>query len=397
MVRKYQNASYEIKELYSIGLWCIFEKTEQMRYRRMPIEIESPEGYGYENIEFNLSESSYTDQRLDELGISVQDLLLYYGDHKGKPELRELIAADNNVSADDVLITPGAAPALFIAATALLDKGDHIVVAKSNYATNIETPKALGARVSFLPMRFENRYALNPDELDDLVTPGTKLLSLTYPHNPTGTMIDEETLRNIITLTVRKNTRLLLDETYREMSFSRKLPVAAGLSERAISVGSMSKSFGLPGIRIGWMICKDKQLMETFLAAKEQILITNSVVDEEIAYRYLLNKEKLFKPVMETIWSNFLILKKFMENQMQLEWVEPGGGCVCFPRIKKDIPIDTDRFYEHLLNKYSTYTGRGHWFEEDGRYMRLGYSWEKPEKLIKGLSNILKAIDDIRQ
>jgi aspartate/methionine/tyrosine aminotransferase len=175
------------------------------------------------------------------------------------------------------------------------------------------------------------------------------------------------------------------------------LPAAAALSERAISVGSMSKSFGLPGIRIGWIICKDKQLMETFLAAKEQILITNSVVDEEIAYRYLLNKENLFRPVMENILSNFLIMKNFMTHQTQLEWVEPKGGCVCFPRIKKDIPIDTDRFYEHLLYKYNTYTGPGHWFEEDGRHMRIGYSWEKPEKLIKGLSNILKAIDDIRQ
>jgi aspartate/methionine/tyrosine aminotransferase len=210
-------------------------------------------------------------------------------------------------------------------------------------------------------------------------------------------MIDEEALREIITLTETKNSTLLLDETYREMSFNRKLPAAAAISERAISVGSMSKSFGLPGIRIGWMICKDKQLMETFLAAKEQILITNSVVDEEIAYRYLLNKEKLFKPVMQNILNNFLVVKNFMENQTQLEWVEPCGGCVCFPRIKKDIPIDTDRFYERLLNKYRTYTGRGHWFEEDGRYMRIGYSWEKPEKLIKGLSNILKAIDDVVQ
>ena len=109
-------------------------------------------------------------------------------------------------------------------------------------------------------------------------------------------MIDEETLRQIIEMIEGKNSWLLFDETYREMSFTSKLPVAASLSDRVISVGSMSKSFGLPGIRIGWLICRDKQLMETFLAAKEQILITNSVVDEEIAYRYLLNKEKILVP-----------------------------------------------------------------------------------------------------
>ena len=367
-----------------------------MFYRRMPIEIEAPEAYGYENIECNLSESSYTDQRLYGLGISIEDLLLYYGDHSGKPALRELIASGNQLIADDVLITPGAAPALFITATALLEKDDHIVVAKSNYATNIETPRAIGARVSFLAMRFENNYALDLDELDALITPDTKLVSLTYPHNPTGAMISEETLQQIIRIVEKKNSMLLLDETYREMSYVKKLPVAAALSPRVISVGSMSKSFGLPGIRIGWMICRDQRLMETFLAAKEQILITNSVVDEEIAYRYLLNKEKLFEPVKKTILSNFEILKNFMLHQELLEWVEPGGGCVCFPRIKKEIQIDTDRFYEKLLRVYSTYVGRGHWFEEDGRYMRIGYSWDKPEKLIKGLSNIQRAIEETR-
>ncbi len=368
-----------------------------MHYRRMPIEIEAPEGYGYENIECNLSESSFSDQRLGALGISLENLLLYYGDHAGKHELRELIASENNINANDILITPGAAPALFIAATTLLNRDDHIVVAKSNYATNIETPRAIGARVSFIPMRFENNYSLDLEELDALIKKDTKLVSLTYPHNPTGATIDGETLQKIIAIVEKKNTRLLLDETYREMSFVNKLPLAAGLSERVISVGSMSKSFGLPGIRIGWMVCRDKQLMESFLAAKEQILITNSVVDEEIAFRYLLNKEKWFAPVKETILSNFTILKNFMLNQNLLEWVEPRGGCVCFPRIKKDITIDTNRFHDVLLHKYSTYVGRGHWFEEDGRYMRIGYSWDKPEKLIKGLSNIELTIEETRQ
>ena len=365
-----------------------------MLYRRMPIEIEAPEGYGYENIECNLSESSFTDQRLGDLGISLDDLLLFYGDHLGKKTLRELIASGNDLSEEDVLITPGAAPALFIVASSLLNPGDHMVVAKANYATNIETPRAIGARLSFLPMRFENGYRLDPDELDALITENTRLVSLTYPHNPTGTTIDEQTLNKIISIVEKKGTRLLLDETYREMSFVPKLPVAASLSHRVISVGSMSKSFGLPGIRIGWLICRDRQLMETFLAAKEQILITNSVVDEEIAYRYLLNKEKLFAPVKETINRNFLTLKNFMQHQDPLEWVEPMGGCVCFPRIKKEVPVDMNRFHEVLLNKYSTYVGRGHWFEEDSRHIRIGYSWDKTENLQKGLQNILKAIEE---
>ena len=362
----------------------------------MPIEIEAPEGYGYENIDCNLSESSFTDQRLSDLGVNINDLVLFYGDHKGKPALREMIVANTNLNTDDVLVTPGAAPALFIVATALLEKGDHVVVAKSNYATNIETPRAIGANISYLNLHFENNYKLDIDEVESLITKETKFVSLTYPHNPTGTLIDEATLKKIIAIIEKKNTYLLFDETYRDMSFAPQLPVAATLSERVISVSSMSKSYGLPGIRIGWLICRDKQLMETFLAAKEQIFITNSVIDEEIAHQYLCNKEKFFTHGKETIRKNFLVLKNFMQQQDVLEWVEPQGGCVCFPRIKKDIAINTAQFHEVLLNKYSTYVGRGHWFEEDGRYMRIGYSWDKTEKLQKGLNNILKAIEDIK-
>ncbi len=365
-----------------------------MKYKRMPIEMEAPEGYGYDNIDCNLSESSFTDQRLSDLGISLEDIVLFYGDHKGKPALRRMIADEINISGEDVLVTPGAAAALFIVATSMLDKGDHAVIAKSNYATNIETPRAIGATISYLQMNFDNGYQLDLDALEKMIIPNTKLVSLTYPHNPTGVLIDEDTLHKIIAIIEKKKTFLLMDETYRDMSFVKPLPVAATLSKRVISISSMSKSYGLPGIRIGWIVCRNQELMDTFLAAKEQIFISNSVVDEEIAFRYLINKEKLFAPVKQMILSNFTLLKNFMEQQQVLEWVEPQGGCVCFPRIKKEIAIDTRNFHEVLLNKYSTYVGRGHWFEEDGRYMRIGYSWDKTEKLAKGLSNILKAIED---
>jgi aspartate/methionine/tyrosine aminotransferase len=362
----------------------------------MPIEIEAPEGIGYENIECNLSESSYTDQRLDGLGLSLDNLLLHYGDHKGKPALRELVANSGDFMPDDVLVTPGAAAALFIIATSLLGKGDHIIVAKPNYATNIATPQAIGANITCLNLRFEDGYKLNLAELALQLTPQTKLVSLTYPHNPTGVMIDLETLLQVILLVEQNGSYLLIDETYRDMCFVPQLPVAASLSENVISVSSMSKSYGLPGIRIGWLICRNKRLMETFLAAKEQIFITNSILDEEVACQYLLNKETLFSPVRTTILHNFGVLKNFMQGQHLLEWVEPQGGCVCFPRIRDGINVNINSFYDVLLHKYGTYVGRGGWFDENDSYMRIGYGWENSTKLQKGLSNIAKALAKTR-
>jgi aspartate/methionine/tyrosine aminotransferase len=186
--------------------------------------------------------------------------VLFYGDHKGKPGLRKIITEETGLDSEDVLVTPGAATALFIVATSLLEKGDHMVVAKSNYATNIETPRAIGANISYLNLEFEKAYKLDVEQLENLITPATKLVSLTYPHNPTGALIDLSTLKKIIEIIERKNTLLLFDETYREMSFASQLPVAAGLSERVISVSSMSKSYGLPGIRTGWLLCKNPGL-----------------------------------------------------------------------------------------------------------------------------------------
>ena len=120
-----------------------------MRYRRMPIEVESPEQLGYDTIAYNLSESSVADRRLSDLGLDldIDEVLLCYGDHLGDPVLREAVAAGGEgVRADDVLVTPGAAGALFGAATALLEPGDHLVVVRTNYATNLETPRAIGGR-----------------------------------------------------------------------------------------------------------------------------------------------------------------------------------------------------------------------------------------------------------
>ena len=367
-----------------------------MLYRRMPIEIEAPEGFGYDKIDCNLSESSFADQKLSDINIRINDLVLFYGDHKGKTELREEICKETDLTADDVLITAGAAAGLFIISTSFLEKNDHVVIAKSNYATNIETPRAIGANTSFIEMSFDAKYDLNLEVLEKLITPQTKLVSLTYPHNPTGVMIDSHKLQDVIKLIEQKDTYLLMDETYREMCFGTKLPIAATLSDRVISVSSMSKSYGLPGIRIGWILSKNKKLMETFLAAKEQIFITNSVVDEEIAYYYLKNKEAYFTPVKETILKNFQLLKTFMNKQDLLEWVEPQGGCVCFPRIKPSIDLDIKKFHHILLHSYGTYVGRGHWFEEDDRFMRIGYGWDKPHKLEKGLQNILQAIEEVR-
>ncbi len=368
-----------------------------MKYRRMPIEEESPEQLGYDKIRFNLTESSVRDRSLADLGIEVGDMLLFYGDHAGNDTFRELIAAQSGaagggVGRDDVLVTAGAAQALFIIATSLLDKGDHLVVVRPNYATNIETPRAIEADISYLDLTFEEGFRIDADKLMALVTPRTRYVSITLPHNPTGVTTSEADLRSVVGRVEAAGCRLLVDETYREMTFGDPLPVAAALSERAISVSSLSKTYGIPGIRSGWLVCRDRGLMATFLAAKEQIGICGSVVDEAIAARAFAQRDTWLPEIHAFIRRQFEVVSSWMAGEELMEWVEPQGGCVCFPRIKPDVPVDVDEFYRTLNDRHGAYVGPGHWFEQSRRHMRVGYGWPLPDELEGGLAAISSSV-----
>jgi aspartate/methionine/tyrosine aminotransferase len=364
-----------------------------MRYVRMPIEVESPEEYGYENIRCNLSESSIADQSLGSLGLTVPDLTLLYGEHRGSQTLRSLIVAgDAGVGADDVLITGGAAGALFIVATALLGPGDHLVVVRPNYATNLETPRAIGCEIGFVDLAFENGFALDFDRLAASVTPKTRLISVTCPHNPTGVMMQESDLRRLARFAAERGCLLLVDETYRDLSLAERLPLAASLGRHVISVSSLSKAFGVPGIRVGWIVNTDPALQEIFLAAKEQISICGSVINEWVAEEILRRRDAFLAPALAEWRRRLDRIEAWIEAEDRLEWVRPGGGVVCFPRMKADPPGGTDAFYRRLLQQHGTYVGPGHWFEMSDRYFRIGYGWPTFAELEAGLAGISAAL-----
>lgn len=404
-----------------------------MNYVRMPIEIESPEQLGYDRVRYNLTESSLTDARLQDLwpalGLEamLRELVLCYSDHRGHPGLRALIAEQssqglretasgliasptaNPLDPDDVLVTTGAALALFMISTTLLERGDHLIVVRPNYATNLETPRALGADITFLDLSFDQGWRLPVERVAQALRPNTRLVSLTTPHNPTGTLLPTADLERIAELvaTHRRSQAadpgcyLLVDETYREMAFDYVPPVAATLGSHVISVSSMSKTYGLPGIRMGWLLSRDVRLQERLLAAKEQTVITGSVVDEAIALRYLQHKADHLPRIRQHIRSQLAIVQSWLadaDTRELIECVAPEGGVVCFPRLSdRCAGIDLDAFYRRLNDDYQTFVGPGHWFEQSRRYMRVGYGWPTPDDLRTGLTNITRALHDVRR
>ncbi|MBI2705723.1 MAG: aminotransferase class I/II-fold pyridoxal phosphate-dependent enzyme [Actinobacteria bacterium] len=366
-----------------------------MRYRRMPIEIESPEQLGYDTITNNLSESSVADRRLSDLGLDLDldELLLCYGDHLGDPELRRLVAAGGDgLHADDVIATPGAAAALFAVATVVLERGSHAVVVRTNYATNIETPRAIGAELDLVDLSFDTGWSLDVAEVAARVRPGsTRLISVTCPHNPTGTMVDLATLQALVELAERTGAILLVDETYRDLTHGVRLPIAATLSPRAISVASMSKAYGLPGLRVGWAICREPRLHEALLAAKEQIVICGATLDEAVAAHVLAARDRVLPPILDDVRARLHIVREWLSGHAVFEWVEPTGGVVGLVRVRPGVELDTDRFYHVLLAEHGTYVGPGHWFEVDDRCFRLGFGWPTRHELRAGLRGLTSA------
>ena len=369
-----------------------------MNYKRVAIEVESPEEVGYDNIKYNLTESSFADMTMSDLDFDLKDLVIAYCDHRGKRELREMIARESGLpNRDGVLITPGAAGALFIVATVLLNPYDHVLVIRPNYGLNLETPRAIGCHVDIYDLTFEEGFAIDLARVKAMLHHRTKYISITMPHNPTGVVWSEDCFRQLVALAESRGIKLVVDETYRDMTYGKALPIGASLSPAVISVTSVSKSYGLPGVRIGWIATQDAALMETFLAAKEQIIICNSIIDEEITWQVLRRKDQILPRVRKEIAARFDLLKKWYAAQDEFEWIEPGGGVVAFPRIKPGLPVDLDVFYKTLREKYGTFVGPGHWFEQDRRFIRIGIGWTRERAdLEAGLKAISASVREAR-
>ncbi|KAM4054536.1 aminotransferase class I and II domain-containing protein [Hirsutella rhossiliensis] len=371
-----------------------------MNYQRMAIEKEAPEEVGAV-IKYNLSESAISDQTPESLSITIPPaLVLTYTEHRGSRKIRSLVAqaSGGSLTPDDVLVTAGASTSLFIVNTALLGPKDHIVVTRPNYATNLEVPRSIGCDITYIDLEFELQFCLNVDRIAAAIRPGiTKLISICSPNNPTGTVCKASEIQSLASLAKEKQCYLLVDETYLDLNYDSSgenaIPTAASLGNHVITVSSMSKAYGVPGIRIGWLITSNPLLQGTFLAAKEQISISGSVLDELAAEQVLSRRAELLPKTIADMRRRRDRVASWVDEESELvEWVRPEAGVMCFIKMKKDPAGGTQAFYTRLLEKHGVYVGRGTWFERDDRFFRLGYGWPTWEDLETGLNGISKAL-----
>jgi aspartate/methionine/tyrosine aminotransferase len=277
---------------------------------------------------------------------------LTYIDSWGSENLREAVAGTyERVEAEHVLAFTGAQEALFWAMQELVGPGDHAVVTVPCYQSMETVPLATGAEVSPFVMRRENGWALDLDELRGLLRPNTKLVAVNFPNNPTGHVPDEAVFCELAAMCDVRGIRLFCDEVYRgiELDPERTITQAADLSETAVSLNVASKSYGLPGLRIGWLACRDRALLERLEKRKHYTTICNAGPTEYLTALALRSRERIWERNRGIIAANRPLFDDFFSRWADLfDWQPPVGGCVCFPRYKAG---DVEAFCHDLLMK----------------------------------------------
>ncbi|MBN9414845.1 MAG: aminotransferase class I/II-fold pyridoxal phosphate-dependent enzyme [Candidatus Eremiobacteraeota bacterium] len=263
------------------------------------------------------------------------ELRLGYIPSEGGRELRQAIAATyQNIEPDQVLAFCGAEEGLYCAMRALLGPEDHAIVTLPNYQAMEELPLSI-CQVSGLPLRAEENWDLDLDELRRLLRPNTRLLAVNFPNNPTGKVLSQERWAQLVEIAREARIWLFSDEVYRglERDPAHTLPQAADLYERGLSLNVMSKAYGLPGLRVGWIACQDREVLEKMLKLKHYLSICNSAPSELLATRALQQGSRLLERNRQLTVDNLKLWKDFfMEHPEKFEWWAPEGGCVAFPR-----------------------------------------------------------------
>jgi aspartate/methionine/tyrosine aminotransferase len=304
-----------------------------------------------------------------------RDLRLGYTEAPGHPLLRaEIATLYDTIAPDEVLVFSGAEEAIFVAANVLLGPGDHAIVAWPAYQSLHEVARATSAEVTLHELREENGWAIDVDALRSQVTPRTKLIVLNVPNNPTGYVPDAATYQAVAEIAANAGATLLCDEVYRflERDGVDRLRAGADLGPNGVSVGVMSKSFALAGLRIGWMATHDASLLDRATRFKDYTTICASAPAEILSLIALRARDRVLARSRAIVEGNLTLLDAFFERRGgQVTWVRPRGGPVGFPRITAAVPVD--RFAQGLLEAEGVLIAPASIFGHPGNNFRLGF------------------------
>ncbi len=319
-----------------------------------------------------------------------QQTWLGYTESQGHPALRKEIAKIyESIQPEEILVHTGAEEAIFLFMLAALKQNDHVIVHAPHYQSLSEIAKGMGCYVSLWQAREEINWSLDLDELRHLIRSTTKAIIINTPHNPTGYLMSKSDFEAVHQIAKENDPLLFCDEVYRESEYnpSFRLPAGCDMGEHAVSLGVTSKTYGLAGLRIGWIATRNRTVYEKMAGLKDYTTICNSAPSEFLAEVALRNRQKLVARNVGIIKSNLEIVDElFTRHSSLFEWVRPTAGSMGFPKLLKG---DVEDFCDKLVKKSGVLLLPGSMYEDSRNHFRIGLGRKNLPQAVEQLENYL--------
>jgi aspartate/methionine/tyrosine aminotransferase len=321
-----------------------------------------------------------------------QGTWLGYTESQGHPALRKEIAGIyESIQPEEVLVHTGAEEAIFLFMLAVFNAGDHVIVHTPRYQSLGEIAIAMGCDVSPWQAREENHWALDVDELKTLLRPATRAIVINTPHNPTGYLMTRSDFEAVNKFARENNLLLFCDEVYRESEYdpARRLPAACDMGEHSVSLGVTSKTYGLAGLRIGWIATKNRHIYEKMASLKDYTTICNSAPSEFLAEVALRNRQKLIARNLGIIRDNLEVVDElFIRHPSLFSWIRPSAGSMGFPKLLEG---DIEAFCDDLVKKAGVLLLPGTMYDDPGNHFRIGLGRKNLPQAVERLEKNLKS------
>jgi aspartate/methionine/tyrosine aminotransferase len=305
----------------------------------------------------------------------LKNLWLGYTESAGQPELREAISQlYQHTPPENILVHSGAEEAIFNFMNVLLEPGDHVIVHFPGYQSLSAVAEAIGGEVTRWTAQEDQGWELDLDFLRQSIKPNTKLIVINCPHNPTGYLMSETKLREIVAIAAERGIWLFSDEVYRFLEYNPadRLPAACDLYDKAVSLGVMSKTFGLPGLRIGWIATRNQAVYESMASFKDYTTICNSAPSEFLATLALRHRDRIVERNREIVLDNLGLLDKFFSRHAdKFHWQKPQASAIAFPHLTTGQNID--EFAHNLVNEKGVLLLPATYYDSASNNFRLGF------------------------
>ncbi len=336
---------------------------------------------------YNLANSGILGCELSDLPIALDDLALNGPNHEGYEPLKEAIAAKYGVTSDHVVTSQGTSMANFLAMATVVERGDQVLIEQPTYDPLLSALGYLGTEIRRFGRRFEDGFRVDPDEIRRLMTKRTRLIVITSPHNPSGVTVDQSALRQIGELAAEAGARVLVDEVYRDILFEEARPCAVHLGPQFMTTSSLTKSYGLSGLRCGWIL-SEPELAESMRRLNDLFGAVGSMPSDKLAVAAFKNLHLLETRTRSILEPNIDLVHRFLAGHGDwLDCVVPSRSMIVFPKLRKH--ADSGPLHDQL-RQFETSIVPGRYFEAPGHF-RLGYA-VRTEEVEIGLRNLDRAL-----